>query len=217
MTDIFDEVEEDLRHDRAMRLWKRHGWLVVAGALALVAGTAGWQGWTWHKRRTAEAETAELLAAMRQPGTPGAAAGLAAVARDSGSGLSTLARLVDAAGRATAGDLQAAVPLWQAVAGDAAAEALFRDLASLLIVMHTLDAGPPEELAARLAPLAVPGNPWRFNATELQALLADRKGERATAIRLFRALATDAEAPAGVRGRAGQMLAVLGAGREAAG
>ncbi|MCC7284415.1 MAG: hypothetical protein IT556_18695, partial [Acetobacteraceae bacterium] len=87
----------------------------------------------------------------------------------------------------------------------------------LLIVMHTLDAGPPEELAARLAPLAVPGNPWRFNATELQALLADRKGERATAIRLFRALATDAEAPAGVRGRAGQMLAVLGAGREAAG
>ena len=217
MPDIFDEVEEDLRRDRAMRFWQRHGWIVAACAVAVVAGTAGWQAWSWHQKRTAQAATAQLLAAMRAPSAPAAAAGLEDVARDGDPGLRTLARLVEAARRATAGETPAALPLWQSVAADSSAEALYRDLASLLIVMHTLDTAPPDELAARLAPLAVPGNPWRYNAAELQALLADRRGDRLAAIAAFRALATDVDAPAGVRARAEQMLTVLGAGRGAAG
>jgi len=217
LPDIFDEVEEDLRRDRAMRLWKRHGWMAIAAAVVAVAGTAGWQAWSWQKQRTAQAATAQLLAAMRQAAGPEAAAGLESVAREGDPGLRTLARLVEAARRATVGNTQAALPLWQAVAADEAAESLYRDLAALLIVMHTLDTAPPDELAARLAPLAQPANPWRFNAAELQALLADRRGDRAAAITAFRALATDVAAPAGVRARAEQMLTVLGAGRGAAG
>lgn len=213
MPDIFDEVEEELRRDRSMRLWKRYGWVVGLVALAAIGGTGAWQAWTFQQQRAAQAATARLLEAMRQPTAPEAATALESVARDGDAGPRTLARLMEAARRASIGETQSAIPLWQAVAADGATESLYRDLASLLIAMNTLDTAEPAELAARLAPLAAPGNPWRHNAAELQALLADRRGDRPAAIAAFRALATDINAPAGVRARAEQMLTVLGAGR----
>lgn len=213
MPDIFDEVEEDLRRDRAMRLWKRYGWMVGLVVVVAIGGTAGWQFWAQKQRSDAQAATARLLEAMRNPTAPEATAGLEALAREAAPGPRTLARLTEAARRATVNDTAAAIPLWQAVAGDSAADPLYRDLASLLLAMHTLDTGDPAELAARLTPLVAPGNPWRHNAAELLALLAERRGDRTGAIAAFRTLAADANAPVGVRTRAEQMLFVLGAGR----
>ncbi len=215
MPDIFDEVEEDLRRDRAMRLWQRHGWLLLVAVGLLIAGTGGWQAWSWHQRRTAEAATATLLAALREAGgsdTTATTAALDQLARDGTAGPRTLARLVEAARLASAGQAEQALPLWQAIAADSGTEALYRDLAVLLAGMHTLDTADPAQLAARLAPIALPANPWQHLARELLALLADRRGDREAAIAGFRALATDAEAPAGVRQRAEAMLTVLGAG-----
>ena len=45
MADIFDEVSEDLRAERAKRLAVRYGGWVLAAALLIVAGVAGWQVW----------------------------------------------------------------------------------------------------------------------------------------------------------------------------
>lgn len=210
MPDIFDEVEEDLRRDRAMRLWKRHGWLVLVGAGLLVVGVGGWQAWTQHQRRAAEAATATLLQSARQAGAPDAA--LAELAKDGPAGPRTLARLMAAARLASAGQVDQALPLWQALATDSGAEALYRDLAVLLIGMNTLDSADPSQLAAQLGAIAVPSNPWHHLAGELLGLLADRQGDRAAAIARFRALASDVTAPSGLRQRAEAMLTVLGAG-----
>ena len=40
MSDIFDEVGEDLRRDRLTGLWKRYGWVLYVVAGLIVAGTA---------------------------------------------------------------------------------------------------------------------------------------------------------------------------------
>jgi hypothetical protein len=209
--DIFDEVEEDLRAERYKRLWQRYGWVLAVAGIACIAGAGGWQYWRWQQQQAAERTAAALIEALRDPAAEAAA--LAAVARDGAAGPRTLARLAEAARRASTGRGADAIPLWQAVAADAQADPLYRDLAGLLLATHTLDTAPPEELAARLAPLATPANPWRHLAAEQQALLATRTGDRAGAITRLRALATDETAPAGVRARAEQMLAVLGANR----
>ena len=49
MPDIFDEVNEDLRADRARTLLRRYGGLLAAGALLVVAGAGGWQVWQRHE------------------------------------------------------------------------------------------------------------------------------------------------------------------------
>ena len=64
MVDIFDEVDEELRAERAQQLLKRYGWLIVAGALAIVGAAAGWQGWRWYEARQDQAAAVEYLTAM---------------------------------------------------------------------------------------------------------------------------------------------------------
>jgi hypothetical protein len=208
--DIFDEIEEDLKRERFAKLWARHGWVAIVLVLALVAGTAGWQAWQWRERGNAEAATAKLLAAGRAQDQAAALTALQA-AQQGSANLATLARLAEAARHAQGNDLPAALRLWEALAADTRTDALYRDLASLLVAANTLDAAEPAALTARLAPLAQPANPWRHAAQELQALLAARQGNTEAAIAAFRALASDVTAPGGVRDRARIMLGTLGA------
>ena len=229
MVDIFDEVDEELRADKAQAVLKQYGGLILAAAFAVVLGVAGWQGWQWWQTRQDQAAAAHFLAAMRiadnlSP-TPGltapdnaatvekraqALAGFASVAADGPAGYRALARLREAGLKADAGDLPAAVSIWNQVAGDGSVDPLLRDLANLLAVMRQVDTGDAAQLAARLKPMAEPGNPWHAIALEQLALLDIRQGHMDTAKETLSRLSKDTAAPIGVRNRAGAMLARLG-------
>ena len=66
MPDIFDEVEEDLRADRARALLARYGILIVAAALLVIAGAGGWEAWRWHETQMNEQAAIAYIAAMRE-------------------------------------------------------------------------------------------------------------------------------------------------------
>lgn len=214
MSDIFQEVQEDLRAERARRFWQRWGIVFAAVALLVAGGVGAWQGWRWYERRQAEAASlafAEAQRAVEAENPDFAAAGrrFAELAAHSPPGYRVLARLRAAALLAEAGERQAALALWDEVARDPAADPLWRDLASLMWALHGVATEDPAALAARLVPLAAPGAPWRASAREVQALLALRRGDRADARRIFRALAEDVEAPEGIRNRAARAAAGL--------
>ena len=140
LVDIFDEVDEELRAERAGKLLKRYGGLIIGLALLIVAGAAGWQGWRWYQAKQDAAAALEYLTAMRladsaaagnTANTPAAIAALDRLAVTAPEGYRTLARLRDAALKADTGDLAGATALWNAVAADGAADPLLRDLANL--------------------------------------------------------------------------------------
>ncbi len=215
MPDIFDEVAEDLRAERNARLARRYGGVALGAALLVLAGTAGMQGWRWWQTRQAEAAAATYLTLHRTTEREGAdlaaaATGFTRLAGDSPEGYAALARLRAAALRAETGDLPGATALWDAVAGDGGVDPLYRDLATLLAVMHGIEAGDPAALAARLQPLLAEGNPWRASAREAAALIALRRGDAAEARRLYQALAQDAATPPGLRERAGRLAGGVG-------
>ncbi len=210
-----DEVEEDLRAERAKRLAQRFGGLALAGALLLLAGVGGWQGWRWWEGRQAAAAAEAFLSAAQSAAAEGAdlsaaAERFAAIAREAPSGYRTLARLRAAALLAETGQTEAALAAWEALAADSGVEALYRDLATLLWGLHALDSGDPARIAARLAPLAAPGAPWRASAREVLALAALKRDDAAEARRQFDALLADAATPQGVRERATRLLQGLG-------
>lgn len=214
MSDIFQEVQEDLRAERARRFWRRWGIVFAAVALLVATGVGAWQAWRWQESRRAEAASlafAEAQRAVEAENPDFAAAGrrFAELAAQAPAGYRVLARLRAAALLAEAGERQAALALWDEVARDPAADPLWRDLAVLMWALHGVATEDPAVLAARLAPLAAPGAPWRASAQEVQALLALRRGDRADARRIFRALAEDAEAPEGIRNRAARAAAGL--------
>lgn len=220
MVDIFDEVEEELRAERAQQLLKRYAGVILAAVVLIVGAAAGWQGWRWYEARQDRKAAALYLTAMTlaqasptggNEATRSAAIGsFANVAANSPTGYATLARLQEAGLRADAGDLKGAVAIWDRVASDSSADPLLRDLASLLWAQHQLDQGDPSLLEARLKPLAVAGNPWHALAQEQLALLDLRQGRKDQARAALQHLAQDTTAPSGVRGRASGVLTRLG-------
>ncbi|WP_338661466.1 tetratricopeptide repeat protein [Pararoseomonas sp. SCSIO 73927] len=214
MPDIFDEVQEDLRAERARQLGMRYGGAFAALALLVVVGVGGWQGWRWYQGRESEAASNAFLVVHRETEAPGADLKAAAgrfdsIAAQAPGGYRTLARLRAAALKSETGDLPGAMAEWDAVAGDSAADPLYRDLASLNWVLHGMDTQDPATLASRIAPLAGESSPWRASARELQALVAIRQGNAAEARRILQGLAADTTAPQALRERAGRVMAQL--------
>lgn len=212
MPDIFDEVEEDLRAERAQRLWQRFATPILAALLLVVAGVGGWQAWQWHEGRQRDAAAIAFIAAHRAAEAEGAdlaaiAARFEGLAASSPTGYRTLSLLRAAALRAETGDRDAALALYDRVASDGSADQLYRDLASLMWVLRSLDTADPALLAARIAPLARPDQPWNASARELSALVALRAGRRDEARQALEALAADVTAPRGIRERAGRVAA----------
>ena len=232
MVDIFDEVDEELRAEKAKALLKRYGGLIVAAVLAIVLGAAGWQGWQWWQGRQDQSAATSFLAAMRiagnlaPPGVAGpdpassdpasaekraeAMAGFAAVAADAPAGYRSLARLRQAGLLADAGDLPGAIAIWDRLAADSTVDPLLRDLANLLSILRQTDTADPASLAARLKPMTAPASPWKALAEEQTALLDIRQGHMDAAKATLGRLARDTAAPIGVRNRAGALLARLG-------
>ena len=212
MSDLFREIEEDLQHDRYKKLWAKYGNLVIAAAVAFVVGTAGWQGWKAYRLRQEEAlgqRYATALALAHAGNSADAEAGFAKLASDANAGYAALARLQEAALLAKAGKNAEAIAVYDKLAADGSVERPYRDLATLLAVMHESDTGDAAQLIKRLEPLTASASPWRYAALELTAALAARMGDKARAERLYAQLSDDAAAPNGVRARAAEMLAAL--------
>lgn len=220
MVDIFDEVDEELRAERAQKLLKRYGGVIIAGAVLVVGAVAGWQAWHWYEARQDQAAAAEYLSAatLADATAAGSSAANRSAAIDaftklsasSPAGYATLSQLREAALKAQAGDRAGSAALWDRVAGDSSADPLLRDLASLLWAQNQIDTADPSLLEARLKALAVPGNPWHALADEQLALLDMRLGKTDQAKTTLRRLAQDVTAPNGVRGRASGLLTRLG-------
>lgn len=219
VVDIFDEVEEDLRAERARRLAQKYGWLFVLAVIAIIAGVAGWQYYQRQQAQQDAAVAARYIAAMeaieQAPAVnPQARAAQLAPLQDlsktAPEGYRTLADLRAAGLMADAGNVQGAVNLYNQVAADQKADPLLRDLAVLLAAMRDLDHGDPVNLAARLGPLSLPGNAWAPLAKEQLAILDLRQGKQDDAKAKLKALSSDITAPAGVRARANALLQGLG-------
>jgi hypothetical protein len=214
--DIFDEVEQELRSDRAKAVLVRYGGLMVGAAVLVVVAVGGWEAWRFYDTRHAESVASLYLDASRTadatkgPARQEAAAQFAEVTARGRTGYATLATLRAAGLKADAGDLAGASALWDQVAGDANADPLLRDLANLQWAQHHVGAAPPAAIQARLAGLQAPTNPWHPLADETQAMLDLHQGKTAAAKSALKALASDPTVPQGIQRRAGGLLASLG-------
>jgi hypothetical protein len=219
VVDIFDEVDEDLRAERAERLAKKYGWVAALAAVLIVVGAAGWEFYQRRQAQQDQAVAAQYVAIMNTIAQGPAIlkdARLAQVgplkelAASAPEGYKTLARLRAAGLMADSGDVKGATALYHEVATDNQADKLLRDLALLLMSGWEIDHGDPNALEPRIAPLAQPGNPWAPLAQEQLAMLDLRQGKVDDARTKLKSLAADVLAPAGVRARANALLQGLG-------
>ena len=209
---FFKEIDEELRQESYAKLWKKYGKYLIGIAVIFVASVAAYQGWKGYdlsRRSEDSALYASALSAISQNQTNDAASAFARLTKDGTTGYSILAQLNQAGLIARSGDATGAAAAYLSIANATKINQIIRDLALILSTMHNLDNGDPVELTNQIQHLISPSNPWRHTARELVALLAKKSGNIKQADQLYKELADDVTAPAGIRARAAEVSAIL--------
>jgi hypothetical protein len=210
VSDIFQEVDEEVRREQLNKLWQRYGHYVVVLCILIVAGVGAWRGYEWWQAKKAgEAGTAfEQAATLAQTGKhQEAEAAFAKLANDGTAGYRVLARLSEAAELAP-NDPKAAVGAYDSIAADTNAGQLIRDLAAVRAGYLLVDSASFAELSARLEPLTAGDRPFRHSAREILALSAWKSGDMAAARQWTDLIMSDPQSPPQTRSRA-QVLSEL--------
>ena len=211
MSELFDEVDEDVRRDQLKKLWDQYSIYIVAGAFLIIAAVGGWRGYQYlEAKKAAEAGAAfdkasELAEQNKHAEAETAFADLAAKAP---SGYRTLARL-RAAAEAASRDPQAAAKLYDDIAVDRSVGAPEQDLARVRAAGLLLETSPYPNMLQRLEPATAPGSTFRHTARELLALSAWRANDTTAARQWLDLITNDGETPPSLRSRAEALQALL--------
>ena len=213
MSDIFREVDEEVRREQLKKLWDRYGNYLVALMVLIVLGIGSWRAYDWWQtRKAAEAGAAfEAAIALSEQGKHAEAeAALAQIVADGTSGYRALARLREAADIASR-DPQAGIKAYDALAADSSIGSVLQELAAVRAGMLLVDTGNYAEVQRRLEPLAAPDKPFRHSAREILTLAAWRANDKAAAQRWYQMMITDPATPLSARGRAEMLMALMNA------
>ncbi|HEX9072460.1 MAG TPA: tetratricopeptide repeat protein [Pseudolabrys sp.] len=213
MADIFHEVDEEVRREQLKKLWDRYSIYLIALAVLIVAGIAGWRGYEYWVAKRAAAAGAAFEAAItlnEQAKYAEAEAAFAKVAADAPEGYRVLARM-RAAGALTQIKPADAIKAYDELAADTSLGTTWQDLAAVRAGMLLVDTASLADMRKRLDPLAEPTRSFRHTARELLALSAWRNHDLAAAKRYLDMIATDAESPVGTRARADVLSGLIAA------
>lgn len=207
------EVDEELRRDELLKMWRRWGiWAVIA----LVIGLAAFGGYLLYQNRIAGdagAQGEQFDGAIRDLSENKTASGQAALAKLAGSGnvgYRALAKMNEANLLLTKDDLKGAAAKFAEIADDSTLPQPLRDIALIRRTSAEYDTLKPEIVVQRMTPLATPDSPWFGSAGEMLAVAKLRLGKKAEAGKLFGEIARGEKVPATLRERAVQMAGVLG-------
>ncbi|WP_454813957.1 tetratricopeptide repeat protein [Labrys neptuniae] len=211
MTDIFQEVSEDMRREKAQKLWSKYGNYVLGAALAVVVGVSGYVAYQHYQKQQAEATGARFQQAisLAQSGkTKEAAAALSTLVKDGSAGYQTLARFRLAA--ETASDkVEDGIKAYDALAADSSLGPVLQSLAKVRGGYLLVDTASYADLAGKIEPLTAANEPWRHSAREVLGLAAWKAKDLANASKWYQAVITDKDVPQALRQRAELMLQLI--------
>ena len=205
MSDIFREVEEDVRRERAQRIWKRYGNYIIAAGVMVFVGIGAWQLYQRYEGQQREAVSAQYLAAQRVANPQTAANAFVDLAKAKSYG--PVARLSQASAMFAAGQRSEAIEIYKEIASSDTGP--IGSVARLRAAWALAETAPRTELAELLKPLDQPGSPWRENAHEILAFADYKAMDLKSAQTKYAALAANAEAPDALRARAKAMSEYL--------
>jgi len=211
MSDIFQEVDEDVRRDKAAVLWDKYQYVVYGLAALIVIGTAGYRFYDYQRSNAAEAAGAEFQSAIKLSleGKPDDSIPVfTKLQTQGGAGYRALARLSLAAETAKK-DPKAGAEAFDAIANDSGVDPLLRDNARLRAALARLDSGDVPAAKGALDALSGPTGVYRNTARLALAAQALKDKDYAAAGKALDAIVADAGAPQAERQAAETLLGVV--------
>ena len=182
MADIFDEIDEELKKDKAQLLWARYGKFVIAAVAAVILAVGSIQGSkAWKIKQAETAANAYYLAVNSEH----VMVSLSRAMADLTDGYEMLAQFRVAAEKAADGDKEGAVTDYMILAENLAIKPLYQQAALLLAVMNAPVGTDPNQSQDKLARLTAAPGPWQGLALEHSAALDLEKNDSAAALKKF--------------------------------
>lgn len=207
MSDIFREVEEDVRREKLQKLWQGYGSYMIGALVLVFLGLGGWQLWERHEAQQRAKASDALIAAQRITNPQTAAGAFVDLARTAPKGYDLVARLSQAGAMLASGQRAGAIDLYKEIANQDSGPV--GAVARLRAAWALAETAPRAELNALLKPLDQPGNVWRQNAREVLAYADYRAMDAKSALAKYSELAADPASQDGLRTRASAMATFL--------
>jgi len=207
------EVDENLRRDRMTDFFKSYGKWVAVAVVLFLAAVGGWIYWEERQNRASSDQSEQLHALLTDLSagkTQTVPQRVAELEKSHSDVVRASATLTDAAVALEKNNRSAAIAKYRELASDEGLAQPFRDVATVRMTALEFDSLKPEEVIARLQPLAKAGNPWFGSAGEMTALALMKQNKNAEAGRMFAAIAADTQVPNSIRSRAVQVAGTLG-------
>lgn len=216
MSDIFREIEEDVRRERYEQIWKKYRDHITAAGALIIIGVAGYQLYRVYEQREENKASIAYAAAseMLDRGQSAAAAPqLAALAKSAPGGYAAVAKLAEADALFSEGRKEDAIRIYQQIANGN--DPYLGAAARLHAAWAIADSAPRSDVEALLAPLLDNSSAWHQLAREITAYEDLRSGNKDAALHTYRDIAADPYTPAGLKSRAEAMARFISAGGDA--
>jgi hypothetical protein len=197
VTDLFDEVEEQIREERMAKWFKRIWPWALAGLVAVFIGIIGNNWWRDYSQKQSESQAAAMFAALdkaQQGDFTSAGSEFAELAKTGAPGYRVLALMNQAGALAAQGDKAGALKLFDEAAKVNTVTEL-QDLARLRAAYLAAELETAAQVDARLDPLIKGGGPYANLARELAGAEALSRGDVARASEMYSFLAVAPDVP----------------------
>ncbi len=214
--EFMDEIENDIRQEKWMSLWKKYGTYVTGTFVGLMVFAVGYNYWQSHQQDHKEDISHKLIMAQEFLGSgnvEGALSVVKSLAQEKNTIYRGLAYLTAAAAHSQEGpnkNITEALRLLTILRTDKNMEPIIQDMALLQYIRLQMgEQASTQDLLKQIEPACEKSRPWFYLAAELKGVLLQQLGKSPEALTVFSELIKDLKTPEGIMMRAQIMLQTL--------
>ena len=204
------EVDEDIKEEERIKLWKKVFPYVVSVSLGIIIFTSGYVFWNNYTDSLNQQLGDDFTAAVQLANEEDLDASILALDRivDEGSdGYVTLAKMKKASLLIQRGELKLGLNIYLDLERNAVDQS-FRDIASILYVLNSMDTEDPQVLLEKINKLES-SQIWRSSALEMKAFLKLKQNKVEEARKIFEGILNLPSTPSSLATRAKNMVDYL--------
>ena len=208
--EFIKEVDEDIKEEKRVKLWKKLIPYVISFSLTIILFTSGFVFWKNYTRNINQTLGDDFTAAVDLANEDDTDAALLALDRivDEGSdGYATIAKMKKASLLIDKGLSDEGLSIYLDLERNAVDQS-FRDIATILYVLNSMDKIAPETLLKKIEPLEN-SKVWQSSALELKAFIFLKNNNKKLAKETFQSILNLKTSPSSLSTRARNMVEYL--------